>query len=342
MPRFTRAGVAGIHPVHVIALFLRDHFQGQLVVVAEKEHPLAGVGNSGRLRERVDDRKAVFHLHGDEHAGHEGEVEGRMTFVAVAEVAGRVLRPLVRLGQQHAALEPLVHVGPQFLQEGVRFGKVLATGSLALAEIGHGVQPHPVHAHAEPVVHHLEDRLADLGIVEIEIGLMVVEAVPVIGVRDGIPRPVRGLEVLENDPRVFVAVGRLAPDVKVAPAAARRRVPRTAEPRMLVGSMIEHQFRDHAQAPLVRLAEEDAEIVQRAVAGVDALVIGNVVAVVFPRRGVEGQQPDGVDPQVLQVIELAGQAAEITDAVLVGVAKGADVELVDDGVFVPQRVCSSA
>ena len=111
---------------------------------------------------------------------------------------------------------------------------------------------------------------------------------------------------------------------------------------MLVGSMIEHQFRDHAQAALVRLAEEDAEIVQRAVAGVDALVIGNVVAVVFPRRGVEGQQPDGVDPQVLKVIEFAGQAAEITDAVLVGVAKGADVELVDNGVFIPQRVCSSA
>ena len=163
---------------------------------------------AGVCCQRVDDREAVFHLHGDEHAGHQREVEGRMAFVAVAEVAGRVFRPLVRLGQQHAALEPLIHVGPQFLQEGVRLGQVLAIGPLALEEIRHGVQPHAVHAHAEPVVHHLEDRLADLGIVEIEVGLVVVESVPVIGLRHGVPGPVRGLEVLENDPRVLVAVGR--------------------------------------------------------------------------------------------------------------------------------------
>ena len=51
---------------------------------------------------------------------------------------------------------------------------------------------------------------------------------------------------------------------------------------MLVRGVIEHQFRDHAQPALVRLAEEGAEVVQRAVAGVDALVIGDVVAVVLP------------------------------------------------------------
>ena len=67
-------------------------------------------------------------------------------------------------------------------------------------------------------------------------------------------------------------------------------------------------------------------------------VVGDVVAVVAQRRGTEGQQPDGGDAQVLQVVELLRQAAEIADAVGHAVEEGADVDFVDDGVFVPGDV----
>ena len=85
---------------------------------------------------------------------------------------------------------------------------------------------------------------------------MGVEAVPVVRLRDRVPGPVRGLEVLEDDARVRVAVGRVAPDVEVALAAARRRAPRALEPRVLVGRVVEDQLGDDPQSAAVRLLEK--------------------------------------------------------------------------------------
>ena len=63
------------------------------------------------------------------------EVERHVALVAVAEVGGRVLRPLVRLGEQHPVREPLVDVGAQLAQERVRLGQVLAVRALALVQV---------------------------------------------------------------------------------------------------------------------------------------------------------------------------------------------------------------
>src|SRR4029077_8970922 len=71
---------------------------------------------------------------------------------------------------------------------------------------------------------------------------------------------------------------------------------------------------------------------------VDVRVVRDVIAVVAQRRGIEGQEPDGVDSQVLQVRQLFDQAAEIASAVGVAVEERPDVELVDDRVLVPERV----
>ena len=67
-----------------------------------------------------------------------------------------------------------------------------------------------------------EHRLADFGIVVVQVGLVVVKAVPEVGLGDRVPSPVRRLEVLEDDPGVAVLVGRVAPHVEVAVPAAGR------------------------------------------------------------------------------------------------------------------------
>ena len=64
--------------------------------------------------------------------GISGKMERRVAFVAVAEIVDGVFRPLVGLGQQHAAFEMLVDVSPQLLQKGVRLRQVFAVRSLAL------------------------------------------------------------------------------------------------------------------------------------------------------------------------------------------------------------------
>ena len=92
------------------------------------------------------------------------------------------------------------------------------------------------------------------------------------------------------------------------------------------------------QAAAVRLADEVADVGAGAVVGMDVVVVGDVVAVVLERRGIEGQQPEGVDAEILQIVELFGEALEVADAVAVAVAEGLDVQLVDDGVLVPERI----
>jgi len=83
---------------------------------------------------------------------------------------------------------------------------------------------------------------------------------------------------------------------------------------------------------------EAAEVLHRAEGGVDVAVVGNVVAVVAAGAGVERQQPQRVDAEVAQIIELAGQSGEIADAVVIAVGEGLDVKLIDNRVHEPEAV----
>ena len=106
MPRLMRAvRIVRVNAPHVIALFVRHHFERQLVVVAQKHGPLAVLRNRRRLIEDIDDRKPILHLQRHEHARHEREMEIHVRLVAVAEIGHRVFRPLVRFRQQHAVRE---------------------------------------------------------------------------------------------------------------------------------------------------------------------------------------------------------------------------------------------
>ena len=94
---------------------------------------------------------------------------------------------------------------------------------------------------------------------------------------------------------------------------------------MLVGGVVEHELADDAEAAAVRLGEERADVGQGPVVGVDAGVVGGVVAVVAARRREEGEQPEGGDAEVDEVVELLRQAPEVADPVAVAVAERADV-----------------
>ena len=131
-----------------------------------------------------------------------------MTFVAVAEVRDDVLRPLIGLGEEHPVRVAGVDLLADALQVLVRPRQVLAVRALVLEEVRHGVEPEAVEAEVEPEAQHLEHRVLDLRVLVIEVGLVVEEAVPVVLAAHGIPRPVRGLAVHEDDARVLVAVSR--------------------------------------------------------------------------------------------------------------------------------------
>ena len=97
----------------------------------------------------------------------------------------------------------------------MRLGKVLAARALALDQVRHGVETEPVDPQLEPEVDHL--RTPQHGwIVVVEIGLVVKEAMPVVDIRDRIPRPVRRSLSTKITLASRYLLVRVAPDVEVA------------------------------------------------------------------------------------------------------------------------------
>jgi hypothetical protein len=64
-------------------------------------------------------------------------------------------------------------------------------------------------------------------------------------------------------------------------------------------------------------------------------VIGDVVAEVEARRRVDRGEPDRVDAEGLDVIEVGDDPGQVADAVTVGVGEAPGVDLVDDPALPP-------
>src|SRR5262245_36622660 len=116
---------------------------------------------------------------------------------------------------------------------------------------------------------------------------MVIEPMPEVLPRDGIPRPVRGFEVLEDDARVFVLLGIVVPHVVIAARTSWARPTSSLKPRVLVGRVIQHQLRNYSNSAAVRFAKESFEVLQGAITWVDLRIVGNVVSIVLEWRRIE-------------------------------------------------------
>src|SRR5262249_39344695 len=110
------------------------------------------------------------------------------------------------------------------------------------------------------------------------------------------------------------------------------------EPRVLVAGVVHHEVGHDPQAPGVGLLDQLHGVGQHAVSGQNGEEVGNVVAAVPEGRLVEGQEPDAVDPQPLQVVEPAGEASQVTLAVDVAIGEAPDEDFVEDGLLVPPGV----
>src|SRR5262249_37322232 len=121
-------------------------------------------------------------------------------------------------------------------------------------------------------------------------------------------------------------------------SVARDSATRFLKPRVLIRCVVDNQFGNDAQIALMRGVQKRSEILERAENRIDVEVIGNVVAVVSQWGWIERQQPDRGDAEFLQIIQLFHETAKVAHAVAIAVAKGFDVQLVDDGVLVPKRI----
>ena len=107
------------------------------------------------------------------------------------------------------------------------------------------------------------------------------------------------------------------------------------EPFVLIGGVVDDQVHHELDVVLVRGFEQLIEVFHGAELGHDGTVVGDVVAVVIVRGGVDGGEPQHLNAQLGEVRDLLGDTGQVADAVAVGVVEGAGVDLVDNGFLPP-------
>ena len=107
---------------------------------------------------------------------------------------------------------------------------------------------------------------------------------------------------------------------------------------MLVRGVVDDEVDEHPYAALLRAVSEFDKIANRAVARINAVIIGHVVAVIAMGRDLERHQPDGRDAETMQVVETAHQTLEVADAVGVGIHVGSNRQAIDHCILVPKVI----
>src|SRR5690349_11058514 len=88
----------------------------------------------------------------------------------------------------------------------------------------------------------------------------------------------------------------------------------------------------------MRGVDEEDEIVDVTVVGMDPQKVGDVIPIVQIGRGIHRQNPDAIDSEIANVVEFLGKSAKVTLAIAIGVVKRAYRNFIKNGVFEPKGV----
>jgi hypothetical protein len=110
---------------------------------------------------------------------------------------------------------------------------------------------------------------------------------------------------------------------------------------MFIGCVVGDQVDDHLQPSGVGVLQHGVEVGQRTKSRVHLPVIGDVVTAVRLRGPVERREPDGVDPELLQVGQACRDTGQVAHAVTVPVGEGTWIDLIDSCVGPPRRCLGS-
>ena len=126
----------------------------------------------------------------------------------------------------------------------------------------------------------------------------------------------------------------ISPDVVIAIRILTRGA-RLNEPSVLVRGVVDDKVDDQPHVPRLDRREHVVEVGHRAEFFHDLAVVADIVAVIGVGRVVVRREPDYIDAEFLQVVEMLGDAVEVADPVAVRILKASRVDLVDDSFLPP-------
>src|ERR1700722_2528772 len=121
---------------------------------------------------------------------------------------------------------------------------------------------------------------------------MTKKAVPEIRFGYGIPGPIRCFRVKKYDSGIEVLLVGVTPHIEIAFRGAGRRSTCCLEPRMLIRSVVNDEFSHYLESKLMGLRKHVLEVFERAKLRMDALIVRDIVTVIFQWRGIERHQPN--------------------------------------------------
>jgi hypothetical protein len=87
--------------------------------------------------------------------------------------------------------------------------------------------------------------------------------------------------------------------------------------------------------PVVGGSEQRVEVVERTEQRIDIAVVGDVVPGVGLGGDIERREPECIDLERSEIVQVLDDTAKVADAVTVGVGERARVDLVDHGIAPP-------
>ena len=304
---------------------------GSPVLVEIGERSLAaGIEEAGRMVERpflVEEERGIA---GRAEVDHEINVEARLD---------RLLR-IAPFGDQHA----VGILSAELVAEAVPQGRGRLAARIVLDQRRGHVDAETVAALFQPEGHDaFQLRQGGLGawrrhrlfpgMCRIGLAIAIVErrlAVEEIGLVAAVALVLAGDKAAR-----FHGLG-IRPDVAVGKLVLRR-LGRFGKPGMLVGGMSGDQVEDDLQTALVGFLEQPLGVGVGAVARSDPAEIADIVAGIGKGGIEDGVQPDGIDPERLDVVQPRDQSRQIANAIAIRILVALRIDLVDHRILQPGR-----
>ena len=210
---------------------------------------------------------------------------------------------------------------------------VVVRQALLFGNVGDHVLPEAVHPQFQPEAHDVLDFLPDFGVIHIQVGLLDGKQVEVVFSPDFIVSPGLALKIGVPVIGELPVFARRTPDVVIGirlnPAAA------FLEPFVLITGVVHDQVHDYLHTSGMGTIQHLTECLHAAEFRGNVPIIGDVVAAVRPRRGVDGGKPDAVAAQAFDVVQLFQHTPQIAHSVAIAVAKRAAPNLIKYHVLIP-------